>query len=126
MPFDQFLSDLNGDLPAFSLITPDICHDMHDCPVATGDQWLADLVPKITSSTTYRQGRTAVFIVFDESHGGGTTPFIAVAPTIVPGTVTDVELDHYALLAFAEDALGITTRLGEAATAADMAGEFGL
>ena len=62
----------------------------------------------------------------DESHGGGTTPFIAVAPTIVPGTVTDVELDHYALLAFAEDALGITTRLGEAATAADMAGEFGL
>ena len=126
VPFDQFLSDLNGDLPAFSLITPDICHDMHDCPVATGDQWLADLVPKITSSTTYRQGRTAVFIVFDESHGGGTTPFIAVAPTIVPGTVTDVELDHYALLAFAEDALGITTRLGEAATAADMAGEFGL
>ncbi len=120
VPFEQFVSDLDGDLPAFSLITPDICHDMHDCPVATGDQWLGDLIPEITSSTTYRQGRTAVFIVFDESHGGGTTPFIVVAPTIVPGTVTGNELDHYALLAFAEDALGITTRLGKAATAASM------
>ena len=126
VPFDQFASDLDGDLPAFSLITPDICHDMHDCPVSTGDQWLADLMPVITSSAQYRQGRTAVFIVFDESHGGGTTPFIAIAPTITPGTVAGTELDHYALLAFAEDALGITTRLGKAATAASMADAFAL
>ena len=29
-----------GRLPAFSLITPDLCNDTHDCPVATGDAWL--------------------------------------------------------------------------------------
>ncbi len=126
VPFDRFVSDLGGDLPAFSFITPDICHDMHDCPVATGDQWLADLVPAITSSASYREGRTAVFIVFDESHGGGTTPFIAIAPTIAPGTVASMELDHYALLAFTEDALGVSTRLGKAATAASMHDAFAL
>jgi phosphatidylinositol-3-phosphatase len=126
VPFDQFMTDLAGNLPAFSLITPDICNDMHDCPVATGDKWLAELVPTITASAIYRDGRTAVFIVFDESLGSGTTPFIAIAPAIVPGTVADVELDHYALLAFAEDTLGITTRLGKAATAASMADAFGL
>ena len=124
--FDQFLPDLAGGLPAFSLITPDICNDMHDCPVATGDKWLQGVVSAITASPTYREGRTAVFIVFDESEGGGTTPFIAIAPTIVPGTVAGIELDHYALLAFAEDALGITTRLGKAASAASMHDAFAL
>ncbi|MGZ4805683.1 MAG: alkaline phosphatase family protein [Ilumatobacteraceae bacterium] len=126
VPFDQFRPDLAGGLPAFSLITPDICHDMHDCPVATGDSWLHDVVTAITASPTYRQGRTALFIVFDESQGGGTTLFTAVAPSIVPGTRVETELDHYSLLAFTEDALGITTRLGKAAAAPSLADAFGI
>jgi hypothetical protein len=126
VPFDQFDVDLAGDLPAFSMITPDLCNDMHDCSVATGDKWLADVVTRITSSPTYRQGSTALFIAFDESEGSGTLPFVAVAPSIVPGTVADIQLDHYALLAFTEDALGITDRLGKAAGAPSMARAFGL
>ena len=126
VPFDQFLPDLSGGLPAFSLITPDICNDMHDCPVATGDKWLNDAVSAIIASATYREGRTAVFVVFDESEGGGTTPFVAIAPSIVPGTRVATELDHYSLLAFTEDALGVPTRLGSAATAPSMADAFGL
>ena len=126
VPFDQFLPDLAGGLPAFSLITPDICNDMHDCPVATGDKWLKDVVTAITASATYREGRTAVFVVFDESEGGGTTPFLAVAPSIVPGTRVETELDHYSLLAFTEDALGVSARLGNAVGAPSMADAFGL
>jgi hypothetical protein len=124
--FDQFLPDLSGGLPAFSLITPDICNDMHDCPVATGDKWLNRVVSAITTSATFRAGRTAVFVVFDESEGGGTTPFVAIAPSIVPGTRVETELDHYSLLAFTEDALGVPTRLGAAAGAPSMADAFGL
>ncbi len=124
--FDQFLTDLGSGLPAFSLITPDICNDMHDCSVATGDKWLANVVATVTSSATYREGRTAVFIVFDESEGSGTMPFFAVAPSIDPGTRAQVELDHYSLLGFTEDALGITTRLGKAAGAPSLADAFGI
>ena len=124
--FEQFLPDLENGLPAFSLITPDICNDMHDCSVATGDNWLKEVVSAITSSPTYRDGHTAVFIVFDESQGSGTMPFVAMAPSIDPGTRADVELDHYALLAFTEDALGITTRLGQAVDAPSMADAFGM
>ena len=124
--FDQFFPDLASGLPAFSLITPDTCNDMHDCPVATGDKWLQDVVSRITDSATYHDGKTAVFIVFDESDGAGTMPFIAIAPSIKSGTIVDVKLDHYALLAFTEDALGIVTRLGKAADAASMADAFGL
>jgi hypothetical protein len=99
---------------------------MHDCPVSTGDAWLAEVVPAITSSTTYRLGRTAVFIVFDESAGGGTIPFIAIAPSIVPGTRTPAPLDHFSLLAFTESALGVSTLLGQAASATSLADAFGL
>jgi hypothetical protein len=99
---------------------------MHDCPVSTGDAWLRNVVPAITSSATYRQGRTALFIVFDESAGGGTVPFIAVAPSIVPGTRTAAALDHYSLLAFTETALGIGSPLGHAAEATSLADAFGL
>ena len=124
--FDRFLPDLAGGLPEFSLVTPDICNDMHDCSVATGDKWLQNVVTAITSSAVYGQGRTAVFVVFDESEGRGTMPFYAIAPSIVPGTRPDVELDHYALLAFTEDALGIPSRLGKAAGAESMADAFGM
>ncbi|HEX2786131.1 MAG TPA: alkaline phosphatase family protein, partial [Ilumatobacteraceae bacterium] len=124
--FDEFLPDLAGELPAFSLITPDICNDMHDCPVATGDLWLQSVVPAITSSPTYRAGSTVVFIVFDESQGDGTMPFIAIAPSIIPRTRATAEIDHYSLLAFTEDALGIATRLGKAATASSLADAFRL
>ncbi|HJW69272.1 MAG TPA: alkaline phosphatase family protein, partial [Candidatus Binatia bacterium] len=27
-------------LPDFALVIPDLCHDMHDCPVRVGDAWL--------------------------------------------------------------------------------------
>jgi phospholipase C len=126
VPFDQFFSDLAGGLPNFAMITPDLCNDTHDCPVSTGDKWLSDVVARITESPTYRDGRTALFVVFDESEGAGTTPFVAVAPSIVPGTVADGQLDHFALLAFTEDALGITDHLGQAADAPSMAQAFGL
>ena len=124
--FDQFLPDLDNGLPAFSLITPDICNDMHDCSVAVGDQWSHDVVSAIMSSETYLAGRTAVFVVFDESEGGGAMPFIAVAPSIVPGTVVATELDHYSLLGFTEDALGIAARLGGAANAPSLTDAFGI
>jgi len=42
----------------------------------------------------YRQGRTIVFILFDESEGSGTMPFYAVAPGVRPGLRIATELDH--------------------------------
>ena len=44
VPFSSFGSDLAMNrLPSFVWITPNLCNDMHDCPVATGDSWLASL-----------------------------------------------------------------------------------
>lgn len=117
-------TDLDGGtLPAFSFITPNLCNDTHDCAVRTGDEWLEQWLPRILSNTVYASGKTAVFVVWDESTP---MPFIAVSPTTRPGTVVSTAVDHYSLLRTTEEMLGIQTFLGKAAGAPSMRGELGL
>jgi hypothetical protein len=110
-------------LPTFSFVTPDVCNDTHDCPVATGDGWLRDWVGAITSSRLYAERRTAVFVVWDEETP---MPFIAIAPTVDAGTVVTSPIDHYALLRTTEELLGIRAHLGAAAKAPSMRPLFGI
>jgi phosphatidylinositol-3-phosphatase len=127
LPFDAFASDLSaGKLPSFAFIAPNLCHDGHDCSIKEADNWLRTVVSSITDSPTYKKGRTAVFVVWDESVGSGHMPFLAIAPSIPKGTVADAPLGHAALLAFTERALGVRERLGAAAGAGDLGAAFGL
>ena len=41
VPYSQFPSDYSQ-LPTVSFVTPDMCNDMHDCGVDTGDSWLRE------------------------------------------------------------------------------------
>jgi hypothetical protein len=88
--------------------------------VATGDAWLRATIEPIFASALYKAGDTALFVVFDESEGSGRIPFLAAAPTVRVGTVASVTLDHFSLLRFTEDALGLDEHLGRAADAADL------
>ena len=46
--FGDLSRDLRrGTLPAFAFVSPDLCHDTHDCDVATGDRFLSGLVPQL-------------------------------------------------------------------------------
>jgi phospholipase C len=109
-------------VPAFAFITPDMCNDTHDCPVAQGDYWLGQWIPKILDSATYRNGRTAVFIVWDEPTP---MPLIVMSPSTPTGTTTTEAVDHYSLLRTAEELLGLPL-IGNAATAISMRSLFGL
>src|SRR3954447_22599265 len=114
-------------LPALSVIVPDICNDTHDCPVATGDAWLRQWVSAILDSSTYRAGRTALFLTYDEGDGADErVPTVVVAPAVPSGTSVDTALDHYSLLATTEQLLGLPTDLGAAATAPSMRSPFHL
>ena len=63
VPLTQLARDRTaGHLPNFALVVPDLCHDMHDCSVATGDAWLKRFLPPLL-----KLPGTAVFVVFDES-----------------------------------------------------------
>ena len=119
-------------LPAYTFITPNLCHDDHwqsgcsepDTSAATlqaMDTWLAGAIGELTATADYQAGKTLILVVFDESSSKTTTlvPAIALAGGIQP--VKDgTAYDQYALLRASEEALGITTYLGNAATANDM------
>ena len=113
----QLDADLSGNTPNFVWITPNLCHDEHDCDVGKGDQWLAEIVPKITASAAWKDDGL-LFITWDEDDklsGPNRIPLIVVAPTLKEHQ-TDAHYDHYSLLATIEDQLGVE-RLGEAAKA---------
>jgi acid phosphatase len=127
----QPLTALNyAGLPAVSFITPNICDDMHGLTAAqlaaTGfanclkgsdaleqrsDQWLSQIVPKLTAA-----GAT-VFITFDECCAATLSPMYALetGPAVTSGSDA-TSYSHYSVLAGIEDAYGLSL-LGSAATA---------
>jgi hypothetical protein len=44
-------------------------------------------------------------------------PFVAITPSVRPGTVLTATVNHYSLLRTTEEMLGITTYLGKASSA---------
>jgi phospholipase C len=117
----------NGALPRFAFLNPDLCNDEHDCPVATGDAWLAKWVPEILGSPAYQAGDTALFVTYDENDNRADNHVYTVvaAPSVRPGSTSNGRFDHYALLATIEDLLGLG-RLEASASAASMRPAFNL
>jgi phospholipase C len=127
----RFRTDLaDGTLPAFSFVTPNLCDDTHDCPVATGDAWLRSWIPEILASPNYLAGDTLVFLTWDEADGGASNrvALIVVSPSTRPGIESATSFDHYSLLKTTEQLLGIRSYLGHAGDAgtASMAPAFHL
>jgi phosphatidylinositol-3-phosphatase len=110
-------------LPTYSLVVPDLCHDMHDCSIAAGDHWLHNFIAPLLAVE-----QTAIFIVFDEgtsnSGGGGNVALIVAGTTVRRHTVFRDTTSHYGLLRTIESALGLPL-LGQARSATPLAGIWG-
>jgi acid phosphatase len=124
VPLGQFASDLGRHrLPSFSLVVPDLCNDMHDCSVATGDAWLKRFTKPLLASKDLRG--SVVFVVFDEGTstlgGGGRVAALALGPTVRPGSRFAATTGHYGLLRTIEDAWGLAP-LGHTKTAPPITG----
>lgn len=70
-PDDLFLSDLASPSTSsnFMWLTPNLCNDIHDCPISTGDTYLSKVVPNILNSSLFTHQKAALFITFDEGNG---------------------------------------------------------
>jgi hypothetical protein len=109
-----------GALPRFIWITPNLCHDMHDCSVSTGDRFLATLVPSLLRSL----GRHGVlFLTWDEGSSdagcchlasGGHIATIVAGPGARRGAQMTSPTDHYSVLQTIEDMLGLPRLRGAA------------
>lgn len=107
VPFTQFAADVQANtLPDFVWITPNMCNDMHDCSVSTGDTWLKTWVSTILQSSAW-QDQGALFITFDEgtdsggccgNAAGGRIATLVISPLGRPGFTSDLTYTHYSLL----------------------------
>jgi hypothetical protein len=139
VPYGALGDDLaNGNLPAYSLITPNLIDDMHDGTVAQGDHWLSVNLPTILGSVEYRSGSVVVFVTWDEGEGGSSSACatnladigchvatIVISPRTAAGTRSSTLFNHYSLLRSTEQLLGVPA-LGRAAGAPSMLRAFGL
>jgi len=105
----------------FSFVTPNLCHDGHDCSTTTADNWLGTWLDRIVASPAYAAGHTVVFVTWDEGLSG--TPnrvaTVVIGPSVTPGTRSSTHYTHYSLLRTTEQLLGLSL-LGNARTANSM------
>lgn len=108
VPLTQLTSDLQSNTPPdFLWITPNLCHDMHNCSVSDGDTWLASFVPTILASSAWKQGGV-LFITWDEGEAdnsgccgfaaGGHIVTLVISPLGKAHFTSATPYDHYSLL----------------------------
>jgi hypothetical protein len=115
-----------GALPQVGLLVPDLCHDAHDCSLATADTWLRRWMQVILAGPDYRAGRLAVVITFDEVEGGGGGPLLtAVVAPPLRHRVVNSSLNHLSWSRWMTDLVGAAP-LRSAGTATSLGRAFGL
>src|SRR5919201_568197 len=116
----ELSGDLAGDTPRFVWISPDRCHDTHDCDVSVGDDWLRGQVGQITSSSAWKSAG-GLFLTWAEDDSADDNNDVLTL-VVTPGLShqsSRQHYTHYSLLATVEDLLRVK-RLGESAPAAPM------
>jgi acid phosphatase len=120
---NQPLSAMPSDfakLPTVSFVIPNLCSDMHDCPVATGDAWAkAHLGDYVSWARTHDSLLVVTFDEDDNSAANHIATFL-VGPMVRAGTSAQ-RTDHYRVLHTIEAMYGLEP-LGSAAGTAPLAG----
>jgi hypothetical protein len=93
-------------LPTVSFVIPNLCHDMHNCPVATGDAWGRD---HLDGYARWARAHNSVLIVtFDEDDNaaGNRILTLIAGGGVTPGTYPQ-RIDHYTVLRTIESWYGL-------------------
>ncbi|MFI6764733.1 alkaline phosphatase family protein [Streptomyces sp. NPDC050355] len=121
MTMTQFPTDYTT-LPKVSFVVPNLCNDMHDCSVSTGDSWIQN---KLGAYATWARTHNSLLVVtFDEDNkqSGNRIPTVLYGAHVAPGSSSATTYNHYNVLRTLEDLAGLTTHAGNAATASDITG----
>jgi acid phosphatase len=108
--YSNLAGDLNSSrLANYVFITPNLCNDMHDCSVGTGDAWLSKNVPTILGSAAFTQQHSLLMLVWDEddSSQSNQVAFVAVGWKVKAAYKSGVRYNHYSLLKTVEASWGL-------------------
>lgn len=100
-PYSAFPRTLSR-LPTVAFVVPNLCHDMHDCSVSTGDQWARKHLSRYVSWA--RTHDSLLVVTFDEDDGTAANHIatLVVGPMVRRGRIKQV-IDHYNVLRTIED-----------------------
>ena len=111
-PFTAFYPALDaGQLPAFTFVTPNLCHDGHDCSLQQSDTWVGGFVARVTASSWFAAGGVLI-VTYDEgtaSDGccggaaGGHIPTWVISAATPPGARSTTPVDHAGVLRTIEE-----------------------
>ncbi|WP_063038639.1 alkaline phosphatase family protein [Nocardia pseudovaccinii] len=104
--FSQFPSNY-ASLPTVSYVAPDMCNDMHDCSISTGDTWLQNHMDGYAQWA--KTHNSLLIVTFDEDNGGSSnhifTTFVGAHTQV--GTFSN-QINHYNVLSTIESAYGLS------------------
>jgi phosphatidylinositol-3-phosphatase len=128
-----FMRDLHrsGVVPRYSFVSPNLCHDGHDCSPSEAFGWLSGFVRSVTASAAWSHNGLLI-VTWDEGSdsdtsqvlpsgrvlsngGGGHIPTLFIAPGVPQGTVVSQPVSHEMLLATIEANFGLAPLNGAAA-----------
>jgi hypothetical protein len=121
-PWSSFPAGEYQRLPTVSFVIPDLCNDMHDCPVATGDAWLR---AHLSGYAAWAMTHDSLLIVtWDENDGspGNQIPTILAGQRVRPGRYGQ-PITHYSVLRTLETLYRLPL-LGHADTAGVIRGSW--
>lgn len=111
-------------LPTVSFVIPNLCNDMHNCSVQTGDTWAKQ---HLGPYAEWAKAHDSLLIVtFDEDEGTSANHIATyvVGAGVRPGSTDGARVDHYSVLRTIEDMYGLPP-LGRAAQATPIQGIWG-
>ncbi|GAA0404000.1 alkaline phosphatase family protein [Streptomyces luteireticuli] len=118
--FAAFPSDYTT-LPTVSFVVPNMCSDMHDCSIATGDAWLKKNLKRYADWAASHNSLLAVTFDEDNRLSGNRIPTVLYGQPVKPGSSSGTTYNHYDVLRTIEDMYG-TEHAGNAANGKDITG----
>ncbi|WP_251091707.1 alkaline phosphatase family protein [Streptomyces sp. Caat 7-52] len=113
VPYSTFPNDYTK-LPTVSFVIPDMCNDMHDCSVGSGDTWIKN---KLDGYTQWAKTHNSLLVAtFDEDNFTSVNQIYTVfaGAHVKAGYQSSTQINHYNVLRTIEDMYGLPA-LGGAA-----------
>lgn len=93
-------------LPTLSYVIPNLCNDMHNCSIATGDTWLQT---NLSGYVAWSKTHNSLFILTwdeDDASAGNNIVTIFSGANMLPGSYAETT-GHYRMLATLESMYGL-------------------
>jgi len=125
VPYSAFASDLASaaTTPNYVMIVPDLCNDMHDCSVSTGDTWLKNNLPAILNSPSCTIDKCLLILTWDEDDSSQSNQVLTIfagSGAKTGGVASAVSYNHFSLLRTVENIFGLPTQTSNDAGASPM------